>query len=190
VTGTGVVRSAGAVTGPFKSLLGLEKELVFDLSGQLGIQLTPSERERILKQGPRNLAAFLAYSEGLDAMDRGDYAAAAQRFGAAAHADPSFSAAKDGQEAAQATPAAQQTAANVGGVVTVVEAAEPATGGALGSATTDVAPSISDVLAQTTGSATTTGTTTTQQQVTSASQGVSTIVSASGTLIIIFRRPP
>ncbi len=189
VTGTGVVRSAGAVTGPFKSLLGLEKELVFDLSAQLGIQLTPSERERILKQGPKNLAAFLAYSEGLDAMDRGDYAAAAQRFGAAAHADPSFSAAKDGRDAA--------TAANVHDVVAVVDAvqqgtapAEPATGSALGSSARDVAPSIGDVLSQTTGSTTATGTTTTQQQVTSASKGVPTIVSASGTLIIIFRRPP
>jgi len=197
VTGTGVVRSAGAVTGPFKSLLGLEKELVFDLSGQLGVQLTPAERERILQQGPKNLVAFLAYSEGLDAMDRGDYATAARRFGAAAHADPSFSAAKNGQEAAQAAPSAQQSAANVGGVVTVVETlqqvtapAEPATGSALGSSATDVAPSISDVLSQTTGSTTATGTTTTQQQVTSASQGVPTIVSASGTLIIIFRRPP
>ena len=194
VTPTGVVRPARAVTGPFKSLLGLEKDLVFDLSAQLGIQLTQAEREKILKQGPRNLAAFLAYSQGLDAMDRGDYGAAAQHFGTAAHADPSFQAAQNGQDAAQAAPTAQQTVTNVGGVVTVVGAveqitapAEPATGGALGSSTTDVAPSLGDVLSATTG---TTGTTTTQQQVTSESQGVTTIISASGTLTIIFRRPP
>jgi hypothetical protein len=198
VTPTGVVRPARPLTGPFKSLLGLEKDLVFDLSGQLGIQLTQAEREKILKQGPRNLTAFLAYSQGLDAMDRGDYGAAAQHFGTAAHADPSFQAAKDGQDAAQAAPTAQQTVTNVGGVVTVVGAVEQitaptepaATGGALGSSTTDVAPSLTDVLTATTGTTGTTGTTTTQQQVTSESQGVTTIISASGTLTIIFRRPP
>src|SRR5206468_12544061 len=90
VTGTGVVRPVGQVTGPFPKLLDLEKQVVFDLAAQLGVELTQAEREQILRQGPKSLAAFLAYSRGLEAMDRGDYGAAARHFRSAAQADPGF----------------------------------------------------------------------------------------------------
>jgi tetratricopeptide (TPR) repeat protein len=99
VRGNGDVRAGregGAqVTGTFKRLLDLEKELVLALATQLGIQLTAAERQRILRQGPRNLAAFLAYSQGLEAMDRDDYKAASAAFSAAVRSDPSFSAARE-----------------------------------------------------------------------------------------------
>src|SRR6266571_3072027 len=95
VTGAGVVRPVGQVTGPFRQLLELEKQVVFDLAAQLGIQLTEAERQRIRREGPKNLAAFLAYSRGLEAMDRGDYGAAARSFRDAAQADPSFQAARE-----------------------------------------------------------------------------------------------
>src|SRR6266550_4298664 len=77
VRGDGTVRTGAQVNGNFKQLLDLEKQLVFGLATELGIQLTEAERQRILRQGPKNLAAFLAYSQGLEALDRGDYRAAA-----------------------------------------------------------------------------------------------------------------
>src|SRR5207247_17975 len=65
--------------------------------------------QRILRQGPRNLAAFLAYSQGLEGMDRGDYRAASAAFNAAVRADPTFSAARDQQQAAGAAPVVQSS---------------------------------------------------------------------------------
>jgi hypothetical protein len=140
----------------------------------------------VLRQGPRNLAAFLAYSEGLEAMDRGDYRAAAAAFSASVRADPSFQAAQQGQQAAEAAPA---VAAGGGDVVTVVEAVqqvttptEPAGAGALQSATNDVSPTLGDVVTQT-------GTSTIQTNPTTESKGISSVVQASGIIRIIFRRP-
>ncbi len=196
VTGNGVVRPVGEVRGPFAQLLELEKQVVFDLAAQLGIQLTEAERQRILRQGPRNLAAFLAYSRGLDAMDRGDYAAAARSFQAAAQADPSFQAARQGQQAAVAAPAAQQ--ATGGGIVTVVQAveqvtaaSEPAAGGASGgllsSTTLDVAPTAGDVIAQIGGPPS--GTQTISPQLAPEALGLPSIVSVANGITIIFKRP-
>src|SRR5207244_2256817 len=85
-------------------------------------RLLRAEREQILRQGPKSLAAFLAYSRALEAMDRGDYGAAARHFRSAAQADPGFQAARDGQEAATAAPAAEQ--ATGGGMVTLPDAVE------------------------------------------------------------------
>jgi TolB-like protein len=187
VRGDGTVRSGAQANGTFRQLLDLEKQLVFSLATQLGIQLTDAERQRILRQGPRNLAAFLAYSEGLDALDRGDYRAAAAAFGASVRADPSFQAAREHQQAAAAAPAVQ---ASGGDVVTVVEAVaemtaptEPATDAALSSAGADVSPSVADALMQDTGGLTT------QSDLTPASQGITTLTQASGIIRIIFKRP-
>src|SRR5258707_8454722 len=148
VRGDGSVRSGAQANGTFKHLLDLEKQLVFGLASELGIQLTEAERQRILRQGAKNLAAFLAYSQGLEALDRGDYRAAATAFSAAVRADPSFQQAQQQQQAADAAPAVQ---ASPGDVVTVVEAAaditappEPAALGALQQGTSDVSPSSGD----------------------------------------------
>ena len=197
VTGTGVVRPVGQVTGPFPKLLDLEKQVVFDLASQLGIVLTQAEREQILRQRPKNLAAFLAYSRALDAMDRGDYGAAAREFGAAAHADPSFQAAHQGQQAATAAPAAEQGTG--GGIVTVVDAVERATaaseggalggtGGVLAAGTRDVVPTVGDALAV--GSLLPTGSSTIDRQLTPESLGLPSILSVTNGITIIFKRPP
>lgn len=185
-----VVRSDGSVStgvqaaGTFKQLLELEKQLVFNIAAQLGIRLTEAERQRILRQGPRNLTAFLAYSDGLDAMDRGDYRAAAQAFGAAAQADPGFQAAQQQQQAAEAAPVLEAT-----DVVTVVEAVadvtsatEPVSDGALLQSTIDVAPSVGDAVGQT-------GLTAIQTQPTPESRGITSVIQASGIIRIIFKRP-
>ena len=188
VRGDGTVRTGGGAqaNGTFKQLLDLEKQLVLGIATQLGIQLTDAERQRILRQGPKNLAAFLAYSEGLEALDRGDYRAAAAAFSAAVRADPSFQQAQQQQQAAEAAPAVQATP---GDVVTVVEAVadvtaptEPASVGALQQGTLDVSGTIGDA----TGS---TGINSVLTNPTSDSQGISSIVQASGILRIIFRRP-
>jgi TolB-like protein len=190
VRGDGTVRSGAQASGTFKQLLDLEKQLVFALAAQLGIQVTDAERQRILQQGPRNLAAFLAYSEGLEALDRGDYRAAAAAFSTAVRADPNFQAAREQQQAAEAAPAVQ---ASGGDVVTVVEAVERLTApteppgmGALSSAGADVNPALTDRFAP---NAPNTGAATTDPNKTAASQGVTSITQASGILRIIFKRP-
>jgi len=186
VSGDGTVRSGAQANGTFKQLLELEKQLVFGLATQLGIQLTDAERQRILRQGPKNLAAFLAYSQGLEALDRGDYRAAAAAFGAAARADPSFQAAQQQQQAAAAAPAVQ---ASPGDVVTVVEAVaqlttptEPASVGALQQATAELTPTLNDAVTQT-------GTAAIQNHPTPESKGINSVVQASGVLRIIFHLP-
>jgi len=185
VRGDGNVQSGPRVNGNFKQLLDLEKQLVFGLATELGIQLTDAERQRILRQGPKNLAAFLAYSEGLEALDRGDYRAAAAAFSAAVRADPSFQQARQQQQVAEAAPAVQ---ASPGDLVTVVEAVaqmttptEPAAAGALNQATAELTPitaqpglnGISSIISHPTNE----------------SQGVTNVVQSFGVLRIIFKLP-
>ena len=179
VTGAGVVRPVGQVTGPFRQLLALEKQVVFDLAGQLGIALTEAERQEILRQGPKSLAAFLAYSRALEDLDRGDYGAAARHFGAAAHADPSFQAARQGQETAAAMPAVHES--GPGGIVTLAEA------GLLATTTLDVVPATGDVIAQAGGPVS--GTPTIDRHLTPEALGLPSIVSVTSGIVIIFRRP-
>ena len=193
VSGDGTVRSGAQANGTFKQLLDLEKQLVFSLATQLGIQVTAAERQRILREGPKNLAAFLAYSEGLDALDRGDYRAAAAAFSASVRADPTFQAAQQQQQAAEAAPAVQ---ASGGDVVTVVAAvaemttpAEPSAPGALRSATGDVSPALPDAFGARDAAAAQDATTTIRSNPTTESKGISSIAQASGQLRIIFRRP-
>jgi TolB-like protein len=191
VRGDGTVRSGAEANGTFKALLDLEKQLVFSLATQLGIQLTDAERQRILRQGPRNLAAFLAYSQGLDALARGDYRAASVAFSAAVRADPNFQEAHEQQQAAEAAPAVQAG----GDVVSVVDAANaaqepppppaPPTDGALEATKNETSPSLGGVLTDNPD----TGTPATKSEPTPDSRGISSIAQASGVIRIIFKRP-
>ena len=188
VSGDGTVRAGSQVSGPFKGLLDLEKRLVFDVAAGLGIQLTEAERQRILAQGPKNLTAFLAYSEGITALDRGDYQAASRAFSASLRADPSFGAAQQGLQTSQAAPTVSSGGA--GDLTTVVQTTEqnlePPTdpvGSAISGGTQDVAPTLTDQLTGTGGS-------TTDRQPTVDDRGIGSITQASGIIRIIFRRPP
>ena len=192
VRGDGTVRSGAQANGTFKELLDLEKQLVFGLASQLGIQLTDAERQSILRQGPRNLAAFLAYSQGLEALDRRDYRGAAAAFGAAVRADPNFQAAQEQQQAAEAAPAVQ----GGGDVVSTVEAVEeppappePPTEGALESANNETSPPPAASLPLPTGVPTTPGGEAVKPKLTPASQGINSVTGASGIIRIIFYRP-
>ena len=187
VRGDGTVRAGAQANGTFKQLLDLEKQLVFGIATQLGIELTEAERQRILRQGPKNLAAFLSYSQGLEALDRGDYRAAAAAFSAAVRADPSFQQAQHQQQAAEAAPAVQASPTDVVTIVETVEEATtpvepPAPVVVLDQVTMDVSGTIGDV----TGS---TGIKSVLSNPTPDSRGVSSIVQASGILRIIFRKP-
>lgn len=186
VRGDGEVRAGAQANGRFKQLLELEKQLVFSLAIQLGIELTEAERQRILRQGPKNLTAFLAYSEGLEALDRGDYRAAAAAFNASVRADPSFSAAREQQQAAAAAPAIQTSGGDLvmaaGAIADIPMPAEPASLGALQQATTDVSQTIGDLTAQT-------GATAVTSNPTTESKGINNIVQASGVIRIIFKLP-
>ncbi len=186
VRGDGTVRSGAQANGTFKQLLDLEKQLVFGLATELGIQLTDAERQRILRQGTKSLAAFLAYSQGLEALDRSDFRAAATAFSSAVRADPSFQQARQQQEAAEAAPAVQ---ASPGDLVTVVEAAarlttptEPASLGALQQTTNEVSQTITSAVGQP-------GISSVASHPTNESQGVTSVIQASGVIRIIFHRP-
>ncbi|WP_457652169.1 CsgG/HfaB family protein [Rhodocaloribacter sp.] len=87
-----------SVSDALRHLFAVEKDLVFRLVDAMGLVLTPEERERIEFVPTRNLQAFLAYSQGLEAEDAGRYAAAAGFFGRAVALDPGFSAAAERAE--------------------------------------------------------------------------------------------
>jgi tetratricopeptide (TPR) repeat protein len=107
ILSTGEVSSADAVSGQLRDLMRMEKDLVIGISEQLGYTLSEAERRLILENGTQNLIAFLAYSRGLEAGDRGDFSAAAGHFSEAVRADPSFEMARQQYDAATAAPAAE-----------------------------------------------------------------------------------
>jgi tetratricopeptide (TPR) repeat protein len=78
------------VTDGLERVLDAEKRLVFGIIDELGVELTVAERELINERQTESLEALLAFGEGLEAMDRGDYEAAVQDFEAAVEIDPSF----------------------------------------------------------------------------------------------------
>ena len=72
----------------------VEKQLVLEILGVLGVTPTAAEREAIEENRTGSLLALLAYGEGLEAMDRGDFAAASAAFQNASSHDPAFQAAR------------------------------------------------------------------------------------------------
>lgn len=108
VMGDGEATGAASETGRFRDLLRMEKQVVVGLAGRLGYTLSAAERERILENGTQNLAAFLAYSRGLEAEEAGDYAAAAAYFAQAVRADPRFTQARAQYRATAVAPRVQQ----------------------------------------------------------------------------------
>lgn len=174
-------------------LFDLEKQLALSLFNNMGIQLTPAEQQAIQQRPTQNLQAFLLYSRGLEAQDRGDFAAARADFNQASALDPNFRAAS--QSAATATnlsAASQQTVTQVENVVSQTSTIQgptppPPTQDALTVATNTVAPTNATNTAQSTG-------TTTQQPTTERSP----LPDATGTLggqrvtgnvVIIIKRP-
>ncbi len=112
IRSTGEVTGAEVVTGRFRDLMQMEKQLVLGIAARLGYALSDAERDQILENGTENLAAFLAYSRGLFAEDIGDYSTAAMHFGQAVQADPGFQEAQSQYEAASAADVVGQATAS------------------------------------------------------------------------------
>jgi TolB-like protein len=106
----GQVLTAGSQTGRLRDLLRMEKDVVVSIAGQLGYVLSEAERQMILENGTQNLAAFLAYSRGLEAEDLGDYSAAAAHFSNAVRQDPGFTSARTNYSATASAASAEQAA--------------------------------------------------------------------------------
>jgi TolB-like protein len=71
-------------------LFTMEKNIVFGLLGNMGITPTTAERNAIEQRPTRSLAAFLAYSRGLELSDQGRYDDASRAFENALRLDPGF----------------------------------------------------------------------------------------------------
>lgn len=195
---TGEVTSPEAVTGRFRDLLRMEKNLVVQISSRLGYQLSEAERRTILENGTQNLTAFLAYSRGLVAEDAADYSRAAQYFSQAVRADPGFQQAREQYQASVVADVVQEASANEISATAQEEAPSPeppaalATEGQLESGVKEVAATQAEKNEAPAPAAPVTGTTAAgtpaaDPNKTTTNQGTSTTVS--GTIRIVFRLP-
>ena len=123
--------SAGQVADEdaLESIFDLEKAAVFQVLDVLGVTLTPAERAAIDENRSDNLLAFLAYGEGLQAMDRGDYQAASGFFNQAIRLDPGFTAAQSQSSEAAALDDASTTTTTAIAAVAVNELSNNTIGG-------------------------------------------------------------
>jgi TolB-like protein len=111
-------------------LFDIEKVLVRQIFENMGIQLTDAERAAIDQRPTESLAAFLAWSRGLGAEDRGDFAAAQGFFNEAVRIDPSFgAAAQSSQQASDLQAATTQSVQQVEVAVAAAAASEGSGGG-------------------------------------------------------------
>ena len=128
------VNTAGVAPGadaalPLNRLFDMEKVFVFDLFNAMGITLTEAERAAINQRPTQNLQAFLAWSRGLEAEDRGDFVGAQEQYNQAVRLDPSFSAASaSAQTVSDIQQASSQSVADVDVMVTANAGAETGTG--------------------------------------------------------------
>ncbi len=79
---------------PMDQIFTLEKNIVFKLFTDMGVTLTTAERTAIDQRPTRSLAAFLAYSHGLELEDAGRFDDASRFFDNAVRIDPNFGAAR------------------------------------------------------------------------------------------------
>ena len=93
-TRDGNVLARATGTHSIDRLFDAEKEVVLDLLDQLGLQVSPAERQALTERSTTDLQAFLAFSNGLAAQDRGDWGTAGGLFALAAGRDPAFGAAR------------------------------------------------------------------------------------------------
>jgi len=84
---------------PIDQLFALEKNVVLRLFTDMNVTLTTAERNAIEQRPTRSLAAFLAYSRGLEAQDAARFDEAARFYDNAIRLDPGFRPAQQkGQE--------------------------------------------------------------------------------------------
>ncbi len=111
---TSQIRGTVNASDQLEAVFNLEKKIALDLFTQLGVTLSPAERNAIEQRPTRSMQAFLAYSRGLTAEDEGRYDDAGRYFNEAIRIDPGFSSAQQkSQEVRQVTVGAGVTAATV-----------------------------------------------------------------------------
>jgi TolB-like protein len=125
------VVATGTASDQLQQLFTMEKQVLNGIIQQMGITLSPAEQRALSERPTADLQAFLAFSRGLEAEDRGDWKGAADNYGAAVVRDPNFRAAKDKQAAAQRIAATIQLSppelANAGSEPTTTETGAPST---------------------------------------------------------------
>lgn len=95
-------------------LFTMEKDIVLGVLNDMQLTPTTAERDAIEQRPTRSLAAFLAYSRGLEQADAGLFDAAAQSFDNATRLDPDFGAARQkATESHTLSTGARVTAATV-----------------------------------------------------------------------------
>ncbi len=204
---TSQLSDPASVTNNVDAIFALQKQFVFRIFEQLGVTLTPAERQLVDRQATTNLNAFLSYSRGLQAADDGRFGDAARFFDNARTLDPNFGAAAARFSAAQAAAAGVQvTAATLQSGLTGAEAqavtgAENGVinvvGGGVSNTLTTVAQSVNPpAVAPISNSAGPTTVTQQQQQepppnrdAPSSAGGTDTPVARTGTVTIVIRRP-
>lgn len=90
---TGEVAMPGEQVGSIAKVMSMEKDMVFAVLKKLNIKLTTEQRAAISKMATDSVAAFMAFSRGLDYQDRGEFDKAQREFNRAHAIDPSFTAA-------------------------------------------------------------------------------------------------
>lgn len=91
-------------------LFTMEKNIVLGVIQNLGVVLTTAERNAIEQRPTRSLAAFLAYSRGLELADQGRYDDASRQFENAVRIDPSFGSAQQKSQESRAAATTTATA--------------------------------------------------------------------------------
>jgi hypothetical protein len=90
------------VEGDLSGIFKLQKQFVFEIIDDMGITLTPSERDAIAKVPTESYLAFLAYCRGLEDERQGNFSAARASFNQAYGFDNSFGEAATKEEAVTA----------------------------------------------------------------------------------------
>ena len=73
-----------------QKIMKIQKELTFAIIDSLEISITPEERNTIEEIKAESFEAFMAYSFGIDELDRGNYEAANHQFERAGSLDPGY----------------------------------------------------------------------------------------------------
>ena len=115
-------------SGRLNDLLRMEKELVFGVIRELGVDITPEERQNIQRIPTQNIQAFLAYCRGLQEEDAGRFDAALRFYQTAIQLDPGFQAALSQSETAESLSRAGGTTSDVLNELAVVEGKVVSTG--------------------------------------------------------------
>ncbi len=193
VSSAGVAGTADQ-TDRLSQLFDLEKAIVYDIFDDLGIQLTDAERFEISQRPTESMQAFLTWSRGLEAEDRGDFLGARELYDQAQRLDPSFgAAAQSAQQAGDLSAASTQSVQDVD--VAVAQSTTAEAGGvsqndrqvALQNGTTGVTPGSVVQVAQE--QQTTPSAPPRDRDATSDATRTETVQPATGTVVIIIRRP-